>query len=179
MLALFMEPALLLKIQMLIVLTALSTAFDLLILIERWTTRALFHVYLHELDDCLKSSCLSSYYSLYLTCLLLWITTWLLKNSFHPCLLKREKEVTKDNIRKDSGGSLTLKKQFYGTQFRITQKKIMNERKCYSFYLALSKWLNPNLKVMVGLWLKVRTFTFPIKMFMTQMSIIFRTWLPE
>lgn len=56
MLALFMEPALLLKIQMLIVLTALSTAFDLLILIERWTTRALFHVYLHELDDCLKSS---------------------------------------------------------------------------------------------------------------------------
>lgn len=37
-LALFTEPGLILKIQILIVLTALSTAFDFqLILIERWT----------------------------------------------------------------------------------------------------------------------------------------------
>lgn len=136
MLALFMEPALLLKIQMLIVLTALSTAFDLLILIERWTTRALFHVYLHELDDCLKSSCLSSYYSLYLTCLLLWITTWLLKNSFHPCLLKREKEVTKDNIRRDSGGSLTLKKKILWNPVQNYTKKDHEWKKMLFFLLG-------------------------------------------
>ena len=110
MLALFMEPAPLLKIRMLIVPTAFSTAFDLAHSNWKVDYGALLHVSLHELDDCPKSSGFSSYYLLYLTCLLLWIT-WFIKNSFHPCLLKKEKEVTKDNIRRDSGGSLTLKKK--------------------------------------------------------------------
>ena len=177
MLALFMEPAPLLKIRMLIVLTAFSTAFDLAHSNWKVDYGALLHVSLHELDDFPKSSGFSSYYLLYLTCLLLWIT-WFIKNSFHPCLLKREKEVTKDNIRRDSEGSLTLKKKnSVGPSSELHKKRIMNERKCYCFCFAHSKWLNLHLNVMVGLWLKVRTFTFTFKIFMTQMSIIFRTWL--
>ena len=137
MLALFMEPAPLLKIRMLIVPTAFSTAFDLAHSNWKVDYGALLHVSLHELDDCPKSSGFSSYYLLYLTCLLLWIT-WFIKNSFHPCLLKKEKEVTKDNIRRDSGGSLTLKKKkkFYGTQFRITQKKDHEWKKMLFFLLC-------------------------------------------
>lgn len=53
--------------------------------------------------------------------------------------IEKRKEVTKDNIRRDSGGSLTLKKKFLWNPVQITQKRSwMKENVILSVTLQMS-----------------------------------------
>lgn len=101
--------------------------------------RALFHVNLYELDDCLKFPALSSHSLLSLIYLPPWITK-LSENSFHPCLLKREKEVTKKNtLYENQIVSLVYAKTHAMEPNSKWYKKIMN-KKMWFFYFTLDTW---------------------------------------
>lgn len=146
--------------------------------------RAWFHVNLHELDNCLNFSAWSSCSLLHLT-LFTSLNNSVAENSSHPCLLETEKEVTKNNIRMDFGGSLILKNILWKpVQNYIYKKNMASERK-YDSLLHMLHMTQVTPKrtqtIKVSLWLKRKTFPFIVKIFMTKWTSsieVVRTWIP-
>lgn len=88
---------------------------------------------------------------------------------------KREKEVTKHNIRIDLGGSLKLRNILWNPVLSYTRNR---EGKKMGFLLLPTLHMiqitpNKRTMVMVGLWLKAKTFTFIFTIFMDKMNVIF------